>query len=361
MRDRRHSVDVAIIGGGQAGLAASRVLQRSGLEHVVLDAHPRVGESWRRRWQSLTLFTPAEYSSLPDLRFPAASGTYPSRTDVAAYLESYADAFDLPVELDQPVRHLRQTGDGFAVETAASSWVARRVVVATGAFGRPWRPWSAGLDGVHQLHASEYRTPNDVPSDDVLVVGAGNTGVQLALELARSGRTVQLSGEPGGRFMTQRPLGKDLFWWLDMTGAIRAPDTTLVGRRLRANDPIIGSTKRMLQTAGVRWAPRVAALSGAEVTFADGTKRAPGTVLWATGYRHDDRWVEIPEALDEFGVLRTRGLRTPVAGLFVIGRPWQRNRGSALIGFVGDDAQVLAEMLSEPVPASRRTGAELGA
>jgi putative flavoprotein involved in K+ transport len=353
--DADQLLDVIIIGGGQAGLAVSRVLQRSGVMHVVLDAHNDVGDTWCERWDSLTLFTPARYSSLPDLPFPAPGASYPSGAQVAAYLASYAGFFNLPVELNQPVRRLASGGDRFVIETPTTTWSSRQVVIATGAFGRPWRPPIADqLDGVKQLHASEYRRPADVASGQVLVVGAGNTGVQLALELANAGRHVQLAGNPAGRFVRQRLLRKDLFWWLSATGAVRAPATTLIGRRLRAHDPVIGTTKRMLRAAGVERVPRVEDVSGPALTLADGTRISPNTVIWATGYRHDDRWIEVPEALNEAGVLRTEGLRTPVPGLFVIGRPWQRNRGSALLGFVGEDAEVLVDQIANDDRVARR-------
>jgi len=201
---------------------------------------------------------------------------------------------------------------------------------------------------VRQLHAAAYRGPQDVNVGSVLVVGAGNTGAQLALELAHAGHGVTLAGGRGFRSVPQRLLGKDVFWWLGHAGLMKAPTESTVGRWLRENEPVIGTTPRLLRAAGVERRSRVVAAVGKEVQFEDGATMLADTVVWATGYRHDDRWVHIPDALDERGQLRTSGLSTPVDGLYVIGRPWQRNRGSALLGYVGEDARLLADKVRRP-------------
>lgn len=344
-----------IVGGGQAGLAVSRVLQSQDIDHVVLEADVSVGASWARRWDSLTLFTPAEHSSLPGFTFPAERGSYPTKDDVAAYLEAYVDRFRLPVRLGQRVTRLHRSGDTFVGTTASGAWHGRAVIIASGAFGAPWvPPLAAELRGIRQLHAAAYRGPEDVNVGSVLVVGAGNTGAQLALELAHAGHGVTLAGGRGSGSLPQRLLGKDIFWWLGRTGLLRAPAESTVGRRLRENEPVIGTTPRILRAAGVKRRPRVVAAVGEGVQFEDGTTMQADTVVWATGYRHDDRWIHITDALDERGQLRTTGLSTPVDGLYVIGRPWQRNRGSALIGYVGEDARLLADEVQRLVATDRR-------
>ncbi|KZE92452.1 putative oxidoreductase CzcO [Agromyces sp. NDB4Y10] len=344
-----------MVGGGQAGLAMSHQLSRAGVDHVVLEAESVTGASWARRWDSLRLFTPAGYSALPGMPFPGGVGSHPGKDEVARYLGSYADAFRLPIERNARVVLLRRKDGLFRLETPSRAYDARRVVVATGAFGSPWTPPVATrvASNVAQLHADRYRGPRDVPPGRVVVVGAGNTGCQLALELARASREVILAGR-SIRALPQRLLGRDLFWWLDQTGLVRVPADSALGRLLRANDPVIGTTSRMLRRAGVARAGRVIAADDDGLVFDDGARVAADAVIWATGYRHDDRWIHVPGALDETGALLLDGLDTPVPGLHAVGRPWQRTRGSALIGFVGVDASELTARIvrTHPVGAS---------
>ena len=336
-------LDVIVVGGSQAGLAMAWHLARHRLRFVVLEAAPEIGHSWRSRWDSLTLFTPTQYDALPGMPFPGPPDTYPTKDPVASYLTAYAAEFNLPVRLNARVTDLRRTADGFEARTDGGVFGARRVVVATGPFQVPFTPPAAQrLDGsVTQLHSAGYRNPQALPPGPVLVVGGGNSGFQIAEQLAAT-RQVDLSIATRAPMLPQRLAGRDLFWWLTRLGLMRVTAESRLGRRLRARpDFIIGSSRRRLRAAGVRFRPAVAGAEGRTVRFADGSSLDVGTVIWATGYRPDYSWIRIPGVTRDGQVIHRRGV-TGVPGLYFLGLPWQHTRGSALLGFVHDDAAYLA-------------------
>jgi putative flavoprotein involved in K+ transport len=338
-------LDVLVIGAGQAGLALAWHLQRVGARFLVVDAGDRIGHVWRSRWDSLRLFTAAEYDALPGLSFPAPAGTYPTKDEVADYLAAYAEAFDLPVRLDTRVTRLSRADGGFRAETTTGLIAARQVVVATGPFQTPFVP-ALGLGPVvPQLHSADYRRPDDVPAGSVLVVGAGNSGLQIAEELAGAGRAVTVAVGTRPKAVPQRPLGRDLFWWLTSLGLIRARADSRLGRRFRARELVVGTTWRRVRSGGIALRPRAVAADGRRVRFADGTAAAFDAVVWATGFRPDHSWLDVPGAVVDGQVVQERGV-SPVPGLAFLGLPWQWTRGSALLGFVQEDAAWLATRLA---------------
>jgi putative flavoprotein involved in K+ transport len=344
----RTPLDVVVIGAGQAGLAVGHHLTKQGLRFLLIDGAPEVGHSWRTRWDSLRLFTPSEYSALPGMPFPAAVGTYPGKDQVADYLKSYAARFDLPVMLNTRVEHVDQPGDQsnglFRVVTSQGTLWSRQVVVATGPFQRPNIPavGSRFDPEVTQLHSAAYQNPAGLPPGKVLVVGAGNSGLQIAVELAAT-REVHLAVGTKQRAVPQRPLGRDLFWWLTKTGLITRPATSpLAAMFRRRGELVIGTTWDDVEAAGIEVRPRLTTTQGDTAGFADGSALDDvAVVVWATGFRPDDLWLDVPGVWDRTQVHHTRG-RTQVPGLWFIGLPWQHTRGSALLGFVGDDADWVA-------------------
>ena len=343
MTERR---EVVIVGGGQAGLAIGYFLSREGLNFTILEAAEEPAAAWRERWDSLQLFTSARYDALPGLPFPGDPGRYPTRDEVAAYLTDYARHFELPVELNSRVRSIRKTNGTYLVELDDRTYEADQVVVATGPFQVPLIPPVAErLDsGVMQLHSSRYRAPGALPDGPVLVVGGGNTGFQIAEELSAS-REVHLSIGSRQTPLPQRILGRDLFWYLDATGLIRKTTESRVGRRMQGRDTLIGSSPRGLRRGhGVELHGRTVDAEGSTVSFSDGTRLEVRSVVWATGFRVDHSWIDAP-VFGNDGLVRHRRGVTESPGLYFLGLTWQHTRGSALLGWVKDDARYIADQI----------------
>ncbi len=348
-------VDVLVVGAGQAGLAIGWHLRQQGIRSFVLiDAGPEVGHVWRNRWDSLRLFTPAEYDALPGMPFPAPAGTYPSKDQVADYLRRYAAAFELPVRLNTRAIRLSRAGDLFHADTSTGLITARQVVVATGPFQTPVVPTlSHNLAAdVVQLHSSAYRNPGQLPDGPVLVVGAGNSGLQIARELAAS-RPVTVAVGTRSPMLPQRVFGRDLFWWLSRLGLLaKTADSRLARRAQKKGDLVIGTRWRDLTRLGVRVRPRLDDVDLTRAMFADGSVTHVTAVVWATGFRTDYSWLDIPGAVVDGTVANERGI-SPVPGLSVVGQPWLHTRGSALLGYVKDDAAWLADHIRDELASSR--------
>jgi putative flavoprotein involved in K+ transport len=354
-----NDVEVAVIGAGQAGLAMGHFLEQEGRRFVIAERAREIAQAWRQRWDSLTLFTPRRYSALPGLPFPGDPDGYPTRDEVIAYLERYAETFELPVELSSEVKKLDRCDDArFLLELDGRTITADQVVVAPGPFQTPYVPKLAErLDpDVFQTHATGYRRPQDVPPGTVLVVGGGNTGFQIAKELSAT-HPVVLSIGSRQKPLPQRLLGRDLFWWLTKTRLLSTTAESRLGSRLRNRDTLIGSSPRELERRyGVALNPRAVDAKGRTVRFEDGGELKLDAVIWATGYRPDFSWIELP-VFDEDGRLRHRRGVTDVPGLYFLGLTWQHTRGSALIGWVKDDAEFITEQIAEQQQAKERAAA----
>jgi putative flavoprotein involved in K+ transport len=339
--------EVIVIGAGQAGLAMGYFLARQGRHFVILDTAPSIGAAWRARWDSLTLFTPRRYDSLPGLEFPGDVDGYPTRDEVIEYLERYVETFKLPIALDNGVQSLSFTDDGFVLELEdGSSIEADQVIVATGPFQVPRVPTFATdlAPEIFQTHSTGYRKASDLPEGTVLVVGGGNTGFQIAEELAAS-REVHLAVGSRQLPLPQRFLSRDLFWWLGKSGVLHKTVDSRLGQRMRDRDTLIGSSPRSAKRHGVNMKPRAVGVSGRTVSFTDESTLDVDAVIWATGYRFDHSWIELPVA-DDDGTLRHRRGVTDVRGLYFLGLPWQHTRGSALLGWVKDDAEFIAHEIA---------------
>jgi len=361
----RQHYEVAVVGAGQAGLAVGYFLARQGRRFVIVERAAEIAPAWRERWDSLTLFTPRRYSALPGLPFPGDPDGYPTRDEVIAYLERYAETFQLPVELNSELKRLELGDDGsFRLELEGATITADQVVVATGPFQTPYVPKVAEKlsADVFQIHAVGYRRPHAVPPGAVLVVGGGNTGFQIAKELSATHKVVLAIGARQ-KPLPQRLAGRDLFWWLTKARILDKTVESRLGRKLSTRDTLIGSSPRDLKKRhAVELNPRVVDVDGRQVRFEDGSELGIDAVIWATGYRSDYSWIKLP-IFDENGRLHHRRGVTDVPGVCFLGLTWQYTRGSALIGFIRDDAEFIANKIAEYQRTKKPTdvGTTLGA
>jgi putative flavoprotein involved in K+ transport len=342
------SLDAVVVGGGQAGLAIGYFLNQQGRDFTILEAGDAPAAAWRARWDSLRLFTPVRYDSLPGRAFPGDPDSYPGRDEVVDYLTDYARAFEVPVELDSAVRAVRRADSGYLVQLDDRTYAAEQVVIATGPFQVPRVPPIAQpLDpGVVQFHSTAYRRPDQVPAGPVLVVGGGNTGFQIAEELSRT-HEVHLSIGSRQTPLPQRIAGQDLFRYLEALGLMRVTMDSRPGQRLRYRETLIGSSPRTARRRyGIRLRDRTVDAQRSEVVFADRSRLAPAAVIWATGFAVDHSFVHVPVFDDAARLMHHRGV-TAAPGLYFLGLTWQHTRGSALLGWVKDDARFLAQRIAE--------------
>ena len=336
------SYDVLVIGAGQAGLTVGHYLQGAGLRLLIVDAADEVGSAWAQRWESLVLFTPRRYNAMPGLPFDGDPDREPTRDEVIDYLHRYATESGLPVELSSPVNALRRRDGRYVAELPGRTVLADQVIVATGPFQRPRIPAFASsvASDVSQMHSTGYRRPSDVPPGRVVVVGGGNTGYQIADELATDHDVVLAVG---GRQtpLPLRLLGRQIFWWLTKLGVLEMSVESRLGRRLSGRETLIGSSPRKAKRRGIALKPRVVTASGRTLGFADGTEIDADGIVWATGYESEYSWIELPILDDRGRVLHRRGV-TDHPGLYFLGLQWQYTRGSALLGLVSDDADYIA-------------------
>ncbi len=347
------SFQTVVIGGGQAGLAAGYFLARQGVNFIILDKNSRSGDAWRCRWESLRLFTPSQFDSLPGMPFSTSKNYLPSRDEVAEYLEDYARKFNLPIRHNVNVESLRHTEQGYQITAGTSSFSARNVIVATGPFHLPYTPaFTSQLDPeILQIHSSAYNNPKQIPVKSVLVVGAGNSGAEIALELAKTGKQVWLSGRDVGRIPANSPLGKlfdgQLIWWF-MTHMLTVD--TPIGRKMQAGDhhgtPLGRANRDEISAAGIILTPRVSGVQSGKLQLEDGLILPAEGVIWATGFRPDYHWIKLP-IFDKHGYpLHSRGVAQDSTGLYFVGLPFQTGLSSPLLGGVGKDAEYIVARVS---------------
>lgn len=342
--------DTIVIGGGQAGLAVGYYLARQGRDFMILEAHERIGTSWRKRWDSLKLFTPASISSLPGKPLSADANAFLTKDEVADYLEAYAIHYHLPVQLNTSVDTLTREEDHYLLTIGGQQIIAEQVVVATGSYQRPWTPaFSSALDPtITQFHSNDYHNPSQLQEGEVLVVGAGSSGAEIALELAPGRRTWLAGRDPGHRPKNIPALFSPLYWWLIHTAL---NSNNKVGHRFKevsekGGAPLIGIPKNAFKRAGVERVPRLTGVKDGKPLLQDGRVLSVSNVIWCTGYTPDYRWIHLPVFGSKGYPLHNRGVAAGEPGLYFLGLPFQYTLTSSFIGGVGRDAGYIADHIA---------------
>lgn len=350
--------EVIVIGAGQSGLAAAQQLARRGLDFVVLESNQRVGDNWRRRYESLRLYSPARYDALPGLRFPIDPNAFPTGRQMGDYLESYASQLGLPVRTGITVDDMRAAddGDGFVLVAGDRTFEAAQVVVAGGYFTRPHVPEVAmQLDpGIRQFHSSEYRAPSQLADGAVLVVGLGHSGSDLAMEAVTHGHPTTVSGTVHGQlpFSVDSRAGRLAWPLMRFVAANLLTLGTPIGRkmapRVRAGGgPLLRHRRGDLMAAGVELVDaRVSGARDGRPLLTDGRVLEVANVIWCTGFRPDYSWIHLP-ILDATGVPnQQRGVASSVPGIYFLGIAFQYAFTSMLVVGAARDAAYVVDRIA---------------
>ena len=352
------STNTVVIGGGQAGLAVGYHLARRGIPFVILEANERVGDSWRKRWDSLRLFTPARFDALPGMPFPSSPTYFPTKDEMANYLETYAARFKLPVRTGARVERVSKSDGRYIVDAGALRFEADNVVVAMATFQKPAIPAFAGQlsSEIRQLHSSEYRNPSQLRPGGLLVVGAANSGAEIALDVARSGgaRDIWLAGRHPGHvaaniegFFAQRVILPILFRFV--FHRLLTIDTP-IGRRVRAKmlhkgAPLVRAKPRDLEAAGIQRVSRVVGVENGRPMLEDRGLLGVTNVIWSTGFTPGFSWIDLP-VFDDAGELAHRGGFTETEpGLSFVGLHFLYAMSSTMIHGVGRDAKRIVDAI----------------
>ena len=354
-------IQTVIIGAGQAGLAAAYYLKRRALPFILLESHQRVGDAWRKRWDSLHLFTPARFDSIAGLRFPAPPRSFPSKDAMADYLESYVQRFDLPVRTGMRVEKVARRGDRFEVTAGDHVFEAENVIVAMASFQKRVLPEFAGeLDpSIVQMHSSDYRNPGQLQPGDVLLVGAGNSGAEIGLDVVRSHRT-WLSGRDVGHvpFRIDGLAARVLLPLVLRVLFHRvARANTPWGRKFRKKmlthgGPLVRTKPSDLAAAGVERVPRVAGVQNGKPVLEDGRVLDVANVIWCTGFNPGFSWIDLPVFDQQGWPEHERGVVAGAPGLYFLGLMFIYAASSTMVHGVSRDAKYIAGSIAARVRAA---------
>jgi putative flavoprotein involved in K+ transport len=355
-------VETVIIGGGQAGLTTGYHLGKRGRSFVILDAFERVGDAWRKgRWDSLRLFTPARYNGMPGMPFPAPGWSFPTKEEMASYMETYADRFHLNVRTGVTVDGLSRNGVGFVVSAGGRRFEADNVVVASGAHRIPKVPaFARELDPqIVQFHSSEYLRPSQLREGDVLIVGAGNSGAEIAHEVSKNHRT-WIAGRDVGQIPVRHGSGlgaRLLLPVIRFVGQHVLTKRTPIGRKALAklgnSTPLIRVRRPDLAADGVERLPRMAAVKDGLPVLDDGRVMDVTNVIWCTGFRPDYGWIDSPVFAEDGWPLHVRGVVNAAPGLYFVGLNLQFSATSDVLPSRGRDARYVVKHIASRKPQDR--------
>ena len=345
-------LETVIVGAGQAGLSVGHHLAKRGRPFLIVDTNGRVGDNWRRHWDSLRLYSPACLDGLPGMPFPAPAWSFPTKDETADYLEEYATRFELPIRSRTPVRSISKNGHGYVVACGDHRLEAENVVVATGTFGRPHTPEvAAELDhGIRQLHSSEYKNPDSLRDGPALVVGAAHSSADVAMDLARDRETV-LCGRDTGQipFDIESRAGRAVWRVLSFLARRVLTTRTPIGRKMQSEirshgGPLLRYKRADLAAAGVeRVTARVVGARDGLPLLGDGRALEVANVIWCTGFKQDFSWIELPVAGEDGWPHEERGVVPTAAGLYFTGLAFQYSFSSMLLLGAGRDAEHVAK------------------
>ena len=355
---RRKHFDVIVVGGGQAGLSVGYHLKKLGLNFVILDASARIGDAWRKRWDSLRLFTPARYNGLDGMPFPASPHAFPTKDEMADYLERYAAHFQLPVMNGVRVDRLSREGDRYLVTAGALEFEAAHVVVAMASYqGRKVPGFAKELSPeIVQLHSSDYKGLSQLKPGGVLLVGAANSGAEIAIETVTGGHPTWISGRDPGQ--VPFPIAKLWVHFFILPLLFRVvfhrilTVNTPMGRKMRAKmltggSPRIRQRRTDLVQAGVQWVDRTAGAKDGRPVLADGRTLDVQNVIWCTGYDNGLRWIDLPVFESNGEPRHQSGLVESEPGLYFVGQHFQHAMSSTMIHGVGRDASRMVGTIKE--------------
>ncbi len=346
---KKEKWNTVVIGAGQAGLATGYYLKEINEDFIILDDKNRIGDVWRQRWDSLKLFTPAQHDGLAGFPFPAAKGAYPTKDNLADYLENYAHKFSLPVQLNTKVTALKQAASGYEINTSEGKILADHVIVSTGTNPVPYVPeFAKDIDEkIIQIHSSQYKNPQTLPASNTLVVGAGTSGLEIATELSLT-RSTMISGNPTPHIpdFIFRYAGKPYWWFVHNVLTLSTP----IGRKVKpklinGGGPLISISAEEVKKAGVEFLPRLTGVKNGLPQLQDGRELKVASIVWATGFKPDFSWIQM-DVTDKSGWPKTnRGVSENYNGLYFVGMLFQYGLTSGLVGGVSRDAAFVVNHL----------------
>lgn len=343
-------LDFIVVGAAQAGLSISYYLKKLDKNFIIVDKEDEVGASWLNRWDSLTLFTPTEFNHLPGLDFPAPKGHYPNKYEVADYFKRYTKEFDFPLQLNTLIEKIEKKEDRFVLTHKDGTYEAKNVVIATGPFHIPYTPPCSEdiSEDIFQIHSNFYKNPSQLNAGPTMVVGDGDSGVQILKEISsEENRKTYFSGDTDIKTLPQEILGKTLWWWFTKTGFLSFSKDSYLGKKIsQSRQPVIGTdVKGILERENVIPVGRTNDAFEHRIETDEKSIEDIKNIVWATGYRPNFSWIKGLELTHEAYPKHKRGI-SAMKGLYFIGLPWLHTRGSATLGGIKKDAKYLKKYIA---------------